>query len=73
MNFDVTEEQKLFAEQVGRFARDHLAAGALKRVHDPRFPYDVARLMAKQGLTGIALPESDGGQGGTLMDARRMA
>ncbi len=69
MNFDFTDEQKLFAEQVARFARQHLAAGALKRAHDPGFPYDVAQLMAKQGLLGITLPQSDGGQGGTLMDA----
>jgi alkylation response protein AidB-like acyl-CoA dehydrogenase len=69
MNFDYTEEQKQFAESVRRFAQDHLASGALKRAHDPRFPYDVAQLMAKQGLMGIALPEHDGGQDGTLMDA----
>ena len=69
MNFDLTDEQKQFADSVRRFAQDHLVAGALKRAHDPRFPYDVAQLMAKQGLMGIALPESDGGQGGTLMDA----
>jgi alkylation response protein AidB-like acyl-CoA dehydrogenase len=69
MNFDFTDEQKLFAEQVRRFARDQLAAGALKRAHEPGFPFDVARLMAKQGLMGIALPQSDGGQDGTLMDA----
>ena len=25
--------------------------------------------MAKQGLLGITIPEADGGQGGTLMDA----
>ena len=69
MNFEFTDEQKLFAELVRRFARENLAAGALKRAHDPGFPYDIAQLMAKQGLMGIALPESDGGQGGTLMDA----
>jgi alkylation response protein AidB-like acyl-CoA dehydrogenase len=69
MNFDYSDEQKQFAESVRRFAQAHLAAGALKRAHDPRFPYDVAQLMAKQGLMGIALPERDGGQGGTLMDA----
>jgi hypothetical protein len=69
MNFDFTPEQKLFAESVNRFARGHLAAGALKRAHDPRFPYDIAQLMAKHGLMGITLPQSDGGQGGTLMDA----
>jgi alkylation response protein AidB-like acyl-CoA dehydrogenase len=69
MNFDYTEEQKQFAESVRRFAQDHLAEGALKRAHDPGFPYDVAKLMAKQGLMGISLPEHDGGQGGSLMDA----
>jgi alkylation response protein AidB-like acyl-CoA dehydrogenase len=69
MNFEFTEEQKQFAAQVRRFAREHLAKGALKRAHDPRFPFDVAKLMAKQGLMGITLPESEGGQGGTLMDA----
>src|SRR6202043_1360140 len=69
MNFDYTDEQKQFAESVRRFARAHLAAGALKRAHHRRFPYDVAQLMAKQGLMGIALPEHDSGQGGTLMYA----
>jgi hypothetical protein len=69
MNFDFSAEQKQFAEQVRRFAQAELAPGALTRAHDPRFPFDVAALMAKQGLMGITLPEADGGQGGTLMDA----
>ena len=69
MNFDFTAEQKQFAETVRRLAREHLAADALKRAHDPRFPFDVARLMAKHGLMGITLPQSDGGQGGSLIDA----
>jgi len=69
MNFDFTEQQRQFAESVHRFARTHLAPGALQRAHDPRFPFDVAELMAKQGLLGITLPQSEGGQGGTLMDA----
>src|SRR5580698_3261084 len=69
MDFDFTAEQKQFAESVGRLAREHLEKGALKRAHDPRFPFDVAQLMAKQGLLGITLPHGEGGQGGTLMDA----
>lgn len=69
MDFELSDEQRLFAEQVARFAREHLAAGALQRAHDPGFPYDVAKLMADHGLMGIILPESEGGQGGTLMDA----
>ena len=69
MNFDFTEEQKLFAESVRRFAQQRLEKDALRRAHDPRFPFDVARLMSAQGLMGITIPEADGGQGGTLMDA----
>jgi len=69
MDFQLTEAQRLFAEAVRRFAHDRLAAGALKRAHQPRFPFDVAKLAADQGLLGITLPEADGGQGGSLLDA----
>jgi alkylation response protein AidB-like acyl-CoA dehydrogenase len=69
MNFEFTAEQTQFAEQVRRFAREHLAVGAFKRAHDPHFPFDVAQLMAKQGLMGLTLPQSEGGRGGALIDA----
>src|SRR3954447_21698652 len=69
MNFDFTEEQKLFADAVRKFAQAHLEKDALKRAHEARFPFDVAQLMSKQGLMGITIPEPDGGQGGSLMDA----
>jgi len=69
MNFDFTDEQKLFAEQVHRFAQAQLAKDALKRAHTAGFPFDVAKLMSAQGLMGITLAQADGGQGGTLMDA----
>ena len=35
MNFEFNDEQKLFAEQVRRFAQQHLAAGALARANSP--------------------------------------
>src|SRR5215470_13866945 len=69
MDFEFTAEQKLFAEGVRKFALAHLEKDALKRAHDPRFPFDVAKLMHAQGLMGITIPEADGGVGGTLMDA----
>jgi alkylation response protein AidB-like acyl-CoA dehydrogenase len=69
MNFDLSEEHEAFAESVRRFARDRLAAGALARAHSPEYPWEVARLLTKQGLLGIAFSEEDGGQGGTLMHA----
>jgi alkylation response protein AidB-like acyl-CoA dehydrogenase len=69
MDFSLGEEQRAFRDSVRGFAQKHLAAGALARAHDPAHPFDVARLMARQGLLGITLPEADGGQGGSLMDA----
>lgn len=69
MNFELTEEHQAFADTVARFARDQLAEGALARAHSHAYPWDTAQLLAKQGLLGIAFPEEDGGQGGTLMHA----
>jgi alkylation response protein AidB-like acyl-CoA dehydrogenase len=69
MDFRLSSEQEEFRGAVRRFAEKHLAAGARERAHAPEYPWDVARLMAKQGLLGITIPEADGGQGGTLLDA----
>jgi alkylation response protein AidB-like acyl-CoA dehydrogenase len=69
MNFELTPEQTAFRDAVRGFAERHLREGALARAHEPEHPWDVARLMAEQGLLGITIPEKDGGQGGTLMDA----
>src|SRR5213075_2667436 len=64
MDFRLTPEQEEFRGAVRRFAEKHLAAGALERAHAAGYPWDVARLMAKQGLLGITIAEADGGQGG---------
>ncbi len=69
MDFELSEEHRAFAASVRRFARDKLAAGALERAHAPGVPWDVAAQLAGQGLLGVAFPEQDGGQGGTLMHA----
>jgi alkylation response protein AidB-like acyl-CoA dehydrogenase len=69
MDFTLTEEQTQFQNSVRRFAERTLAANALQRAHAEGFPWDVAERMAEQGLLGITIPESDGGQGGSLMDA----
>ncbi|MET0182795.1 MAG: acyl-CoA dehydrogenase [Caulobacterales bacterium] len=69
MDFQLSEEQQALADSVKRFAKAKLADGALARAHDPRFSWDVARMLAEQGLLGITASEADGGQGGTLMDA----
>ena len=69
MNFELSEEDRAFADSVSRFAHDKLAEGALERAHSAEYPWEIAQLLANQGLLGIAFPEADGGQGGSLMHA----
>jgi len=69
MDFELSEEQRMFQDSVRGMAERHLAKDALARAHSPGFPLEVMRLIAEQGLIGITIPEADGGQGGTLMDA----
>lgn len=69
MDFKFTPEQEQFRDAVRGFAERHLRDGALKRAHQEEHPWDIAKLMAEQGLMGITMKEEDGGQGGSLMDA----
>ncbi|MCZ2499087.1 acyl-CoA dehydrogenase [Xylophilus sp. Kf1] len=69
MDFNLSEEHRAYADSVGKFARQHLAAGALERAHADRYPWETARLLADNGFLGIAFSEEDGGQGGELMHA----
>lgn len=67
MDFQLAEDDQTFADSISRFAQDKLAAGALDRAHSPKYPWETAQMLARQGLLGIAFPEKDGGQGGTLL------
>ncbi|HYR35926.1 MAG TPA: acyl-CoA dehydrogenase family protein [Burkholderiales bacterium] len=69
MDFALKPEQEQFRDAVLRFSKRELAENAVERAHASGYPWDVAKLMAKQGLVGITIPEADGGQGGTLLDA----
>jgi len=69
MDFRFTREQEAFRDSVRRFAQRHLAPAARQRAHEPGYPWDVAGLMAAQGLLGITVGDADGGQGGDLVDA----
>ena len=69
MDFNLTEEQRMFQDAVDGFAERHLAEGALARAHAEDYPRDVAKMLSEQGLIGITMKEEDGGMGGSLMDA----
>jgi len=69
MDFKLSEEHQAYADSVARFAQNKLKEGALERAHATGYPWKTAALLAEQGLLGIAFPEADSGQGGTLMHA----
>lgn len=69
MDFSLSQEQLQFQQSVLGFADRHLKDGALARAHDENYPHDVAKLIAEQGLFGIAMSEADGGQGGSILDS----
>jgi alkylation response protein AidB-like acyl-CoA dehydrogenase len=69
MNFNLSSDQIALQDSVDRLGRNELASGALARAHSTDYPWDVSRLLADNGLLGITMPEAEGGQGGTLMDA----
>ena len=69
MEFHLTEDQEIFRSSVRAFAERHLRDGAVARAHSADYPFEVARLMADQGLLGINIPEQSGGIGGSLLDA----
>lgn len=69
MDFRLSEDQRIFQEQVRGFAERHLRADALERAHADEYPFDVAELMAQQGLLGLTIPAEKGGVGASLMDA----
>jgi alkylation response protein AidB-like acyl-CoA dehydrogenase len=69
MDFNLTSEQKAFADAVAKFSEKELAPGALERAHNAQYPWEIAEKLSAQGLLGITFAEKDGGMGGTLMDA----
>src|SRR3982074_356093 len=63
MTLELTEEQKLLQKTVREFAESEVKPLAKDLDETGRFPRDTFRKAAELGLTGIALPESEGGAG----------
>jgi len=58
---DLTEEQRLFQESVGRMAREKIAPRAAEMDASQEFPEDVHRLFVEQGLLKLKIPLAYGG------------
>src|SRR4051812_50118988 len=64
MDFELSDEHKLFRDTVYDFAQNEIAPGALERDKTHEFPHDIITKMARLGLMGIPFPEDYGGSGG---------
>jgi alkylation response protein AidB-like acyl-CoA dehydrogenase len=67
--FDLTGDQRAFADMARDFARDRLAPSALAWDEKKHFPVDVLREAAALGMAGIYCREDLGGAGLTRLDA----
>lgn len=64
MDFEITEDQRLFLDTVDKFMTRVLPPAEIRRrdeAHQP--PYDLLPAMGEIGLLGIAIPEKYGGSG----------
>ena len=63
MNLELTEEQKLLQKTVRDFAEAEVKPRARELDETGHFPCDLFTKAAELGLTGVALPENEGGAG----------
>jgi butyryl-CoA dehydrogenase len=63
VNLELTEEQQLLQKSVREFAEAEVRPRAKELDETGHFPRDLFAKAAELGLTGIAVPENDGGAG----------
>jgi butyryl-CoA dehydrogenase len=64
MDFELTEEQRMFRRMVREFAEKEIAPRAEEIDETDRFPDDLFRRMGALGILGLPFPEEYGGSGG---------
>nr|HID12302.1 acyl-CoA dehydrogenase [Anaerolineae bacterium] len=64
MNFELTEEQRMFRRMVREFAEQEIAPRAEEIDETDEFPRDIVHRMGELGLLGLPFPEEYGGSGG---------
>lgn len=62
MDFDLTEEQRMFRQMVKEFADAEIAPVAEELDEKEEFPYGIQAKMADIGLFGLPVPEEYGGE-----------
>ena len=70
MDFSYSDEQQLLQDSVARFVREQYSFDARRRVLAEATGFSAAnwRLFAELGWLAVAIPEADGGLGGSVID-----
>jgi len=63
MSFELSEDQKMIRDSVRDFTERHVAPDVIERDNSKKFPHDIVKMLADQGLLGIYHPEKYGGAG----------
>jgi butyryl-CoA dehydrogenase len=66
MDFELSEEQKMFQSMVRDFVDNEIAPYAAEWDETEEFPHDTVKKMADLGLYGLHMPEEYGGSGDDL-------
>lgn len=69
MDFSLTKEQLELQQWARKFAKEKFSEKAYTWVKRGEIPWENAKILAEHGLMGMTLPEEDGGQGASLIDA----
>lgn len=69
MDFNLTNDQLELQKWARSFAKEKFSERAYTWTKNKEVPWENAKILAEHGLMGMTLPEEDGGQGMSLMDA----
>ncbi|MFH1091253.1 MAG: acyl-CoA dehydrogenase family protein [Pseudomonadota bacterium] len=67
MDFELSQEHRLFKETVRRFARKEFPPFIEEAEENQRFPRELIARAREVGLLGIGVPEEHGGSGGDML------
>ena len=75
MNFDLSEEQEMIVDQAAKFVAAESPVSRFRKLRDTERGWDPVMWakMAEQGWLGIAIPEEQGGFGGSSVDVALIA
>jgi len=63
MNFEVSETQKMIAQSIRDFAKQHIAPYMMDWDENQTFPVELFRKLGEMGFMGVLVPEEYGGSG----------